>query len=215
MIKVVFQGDSITDADRIRQNSNDIGRGYPMRVASKLGLEKPGAYEFVNSGVSGDRVINIYTRIKSDIINLNPDVLSILVGVNDAWCAISTDYGDDAAHFEKIYTMLIEEVLEALPHIKIMLMEPFVLKGDRFVIEREDGQDTYPIFREEVMQRAAAVRRIAEKFGLVFIPTQEKLDKLAAKQSPAYWITDGVHPSPCGHEFLAREWIDAYKKNFE
>ena len=214
MTRIVFQGDSITDADRNKQNGTDLGRGYAMRVASKLGLEKPGAYEFFNRGVNGDRVANVYARIKCDILNLKPDVVSLLIGVNDAWKAHSTTCGDDVSYFERLYSMLIEEIREALPQTKIMLIEPFVLKERRFSIRREDGQNSYPFFREEVVQRAAAVGRIAEKFGLVFIPTQEKLDKMAAAQSPAYWITDGVHPSPCGHEFLACEWIDAYKKNF-
>ena len=215
MIKILFQGDSITDCDRNRQNGADLGRGYPMRVASRLGLEKPGAYEFINRGIGADRVTDVYARIKCDILNLKPDVLSILVGVNDSWHDMGSLRGLTPEKFEKIYGMLIEEIKEPLPNIKIMLIEPFILKEKRFMIEREDGLDSYPFFLAEVKKRAAAARRVAEKYGVVFIPTQEKLDKLAEIQPPAYWLTDGVHPSPCGHEFLAREWIAAYKKHFE
>ena len=82
---IVFQGDSITDAARIRQDPYNMGQGYPTRVAGQMGLANPGTYQFYNRGVSGDRIVDIYARMKYDIINLKPDYLSILVGVNDVW----------------------------------------------------------------------------------------------------------------------------------
>ncbi|MBQ9920892.1 MAG: lysophospholipase, partial [Clostridia bacterium] len=84
-MRILFQGDSITDAGRARDNDINLGTGYPMLVKATLGFEEPGKYEFFNRGISGNRVVDLYARIKNDIINLKPDVMSILIGVNDVW----------------------------------------------------------------------------------------------------------------------------------
>ena len=84
-MKILFQGDSITDAGRSRDNDQYIGTGYPLLVKSELGYKFPGKYEFINRGISGNRIVDLYARIKADIINIKPDVMSILIGVNDVW----------------------------------------------------------------------------------------------------------------------------------
>ena len=125
----VFQGDSITDVGRARDNDINIGLGYPFLFAAKMGRDYPEEYAYLNRGISGNRIVDLYARIKSDIINLKPDYLSILIGVNDVWHEFSRHNGVDAEKYEKIYSMLIEEVKQALPDIKIIIMEPFLLKG--------------------------------------------------------------------------------------
>ena len=102
-MKILFQGDSITDADRRDDFNCDLGRGYPVYVAGRLGLEQPDAYQFVNRGISGNRIVDVYARIKQDIINLKPDVISFLIGVNDAWHEISGQNGVATDKFKKIY----------------------------------------------------------------------------------------------------------------
>lgn len=129
MKRILFQGDSITDCGRVREDNVHVGSGYALLVKSQLGFENPGEYEFYNRGISGNRIVDLYARIKRDIINLAPDYISILIGVNDVWHEFSMDNGVDADKFEKIYCMLIEEIREALPNVKIMIMEPFCLKG--------------------------------------------------------------------------------------
>lgn len=129
MRRVLFQGDSITDANRMRDNDNYRGSGYPTLISGKLGVEFPNKYEFLNRGISGNRVVDLLARVKADIINLKPDIMSILIGVNDVWHELSTQNGVSTENYEKIYNMLIDEVYSALPEIKIIILEPFVLKG--------------------------------------------------------------------------------------
>lgn len=216
MKRILFQGDSITDAGRIRERLDSLGLGYPSKVASKMGFDKPGEYEFINKGISGDRVVDLYARIKRDIINLKPDYMSVMIGVNDVWHELDflQNNGVDAVKYEKIYDMLLSEVLEALPDIKIMIIEPYVLCESGTQGTLDDGTDKYTTFRLEVEKRAQAAKRLAEKYSLVFIPLQKKLDELAKIQPVAYWTPDGVHPTNVGHEFIAREWIKYFEENF-
>ena len=203
-MKILFQGDSITDAGRVREDETNIGRGYPILVKAKLGLENPGKYEFINKGISGNRVVDLYARIKSDIINLKPDVMSILIGVNDVWHEISRENGVDADKFYKIYDMLIEEVKTALPDIKIMIMEPFVLNASA-------TQENWEEFNTEVKKRAQMAKKIAEKYNLPFIELQKGFDELTKKEEPSYWLKDGVHPTEMGHEYIKNQWLEAFK----
>ena len=204
MKKILFQGDSITDCDRSREKEYKLGTGYAMLVEAALGFECPGEYEFVNRGISGNRIVDVYARIKKDIINLAPDVLSILIGVNDVWHEVSYQNGVAAEKFEKIYRMLIEEIREALPNVKIIILEPFVLSGPA----TEEHIDE---FTSEVALRAKAAKRIADDFGLTFVPLQAGFEALAQKAPATYWLRDGVHPTPKGHEFIKQEWLRAFR----
>ena len=212
-MKILFQGDSITDVDRVRNSEGFVelgfpqlyGNGYPLLVSARLGFECPKEYEFVNRGISGNRVIDLLGRMKVDMINLKPDVMSILIGVNDVWHEYLTGNGICAEMYEELYNLLISEVKKALPDIRIMILEPFVLRGD-------GTEANYDEFRSEVLLRAAAAKRVAERNHLEFIPLQEKFDE-AAKIAPAnHWLGDGVHPTPAGHELIAREWIKQFQE---
>ena len=138
----LFQGDSITDASRDDDNDDSLGCGYAFLLASDLLKNKKDEFRFINRGTSGDRITDVYVRIKEDIINLKPDMMSILIGVNDVSHELTQNCGVTPEKFEKIYSMLIEEVTEALPEIKIFILEPFIMKGihtearwDEFSIE--------------------------------------------------------------------------------
>lgn len=204
-MRILFQGDSITDADRSRTDDTRLGRGYPLLVESALSLAEPAKYQFVNRGISGNRIVDLYARIKCDIINLKPDVMSILIGVNDVWHDLGeSPNGVDADKFFKIYSMLIEEVKEALPDIKIMILEPFVL-------EACSTTEHWDFFKTEVQKRAEMAKRIAEKYSLPFIPLQKGFDDLATKAPNNYWLGDGVHPTPAGHEYIKDQWLNAFK----
>ena len=202
-MRILFQGDSITDADRSREKDYKLGVGYPRLVEASLGFDEPGKYEFFNRGISGNRVVDLYARIKRDLINLAPDVLSILIGVNDVGHEVQTQNGVDAEKYYKIYCMLIEEIRAALPEIKIMILEPFVLKA-------EATENAWEIFDAEVRLRAQMARKVAEKYGLRFVPLQEGFDRLAELAPNDYWLRDGVHPTAKGHEFIKREWLRAF-----
>ena len=130
--------------------------------------------------------------------------MSILIGVNDVWHEFSASpNGVDGEKYFKIYDMLITEIKEALPDLKIVILEPFVLK--------ESGtQEHWDEFKKEVLLRAKYARQIAEKHNLYFVELQEGFDKLAQKAPVATWLHDGVHPTMAGHEYIKNEWLKAY-----
>lgn len=205
MKTVLFQGDSITDTGRSRENDTATGTGYATLVRGEIEYDFPNQYKMYNRGISGNRVVDLYARIKSDIINLKPDIMSILIGVNDVWHEIDYQNGVDAEKFFQIYCMLIEEIKVALPDVKIMIMEPYVMKEWATEAHWEE-------FNTEVRKRAEKAKQIAEKYNLLFIPLQEKFDE-ATKLAPInHWLGDGVHPTIAGHELIKREWIKGFKK---
>lgn len=204
MKRILFQGDSITDAGRSRENDEWKGIGYATLVSAQLGFDEPNQYEFFNRGISGNRSIDLLARIKNDVINLKPDIMSILIGVNDVWHEFDFQNGIDTEKYETYYDMIVSQAKEALPNIKIMILEPFVLKGTA-------TEELWDSFRPEVEKRAAASKRVAEKHGLPFIPLMEKFDKAALLAPSKYWLADGVHPTSAGHELIAREWIREFK----
>ncbi len=207
MKTIVFQGDSITDAGRNRDNDNERGIGYPTLVSAELGLKYPGEFIFINEGISGNRIVDLYARIKRDIINRKPDYLTILIGINDVWHEINDRNGVDNDKFFRVYCNLIEEIKAMLPGIEIFILEPFVLKAS--ATEKKWG-----VFRRETEMRAESAKAVAEKFGLTFIPLQEKFDEAEKKAEASYWLGDGVHPTAAGHEIIANEVVKALEKKF-
>lgn len=205
MKRILFQGDSITDAGRSRESDDWKGMGYPTFVSGKLGYEFPNEYEFLNRGVSGNRSIDLIARIKEDMINLKPDIMSVLIGVNDVWHEFGSQNGVCAEWYEKYYDILIDEVTTALPNLKIMILEPFTLKG-------RGNKEYWEPFRAGVEKRAECAKRIADKYGLVFVPLMKRFDEAAEKAAPSHWLIDGVHPTPAGHELIARAWIEGFEK---
>ncbi len=205
MIKFLFQGDSITDVGRNRGCDTSYGEGYPNLLASDFLKNKKGQFEFINKGISGNRITDLYARIKCDFINLEPDYLSILIGVNDVWHEIGGKNGVAADKYEKVYSMLIEDIKEALPNIKIFILEPFVLKGPA-------TEENWDYFYPEVLKRAEAAKRVAEKYGLVFVSLQNKFDEASADGNVLYWTGDGVHPSAAGHQLIKEALAEAVEK---
>ncbi|MBQ6066007.1 MAG: SGNH/GDSL hydrolase family protein [Clostridia bacterium] len=200
----VFQGDSITDALRSRDNDIYRGNGYPTLVAGRLGADHPGELRFLNRGVSGDRVVDINSRIRRDLINLKPDYLSILIGINDVWHELGDRNGVANPKYYRTYCEIIEEVLTMCPGVKIFILEPFVLKA-----AATEGH--WDVFKNETALRAQSARAVAEKYGLTFIPLQEKFDALCEKAEPSYWLHDGVHPTAMGHQVIADALCAAYE----
>ncbi len=211
MKTILFQGDSITDAGRDRNGDTIAGYGYATLVKARLGFENPGEYTFYNRGVSGDRVIDMYARIVKDVLNLKPDYMSILIGVNDVWHGIDWANGTGIERYQKVYDMFLSEVKAELKDIKIIILEPFVLCGSS-TKNTEEQPDRFERFKTEVAEMAKAARKIAEKHNLPFVSLQDKFDDACKSAQPDYWLSDGVHPTPAGHELIAREWIKAFEK---
>lgn len=208
-MKILFFGDSITDMARSREmdgNAFGYGMGYVHSVSSTLKYENPQAYEIINRGIGGHRVVDLYARIKADVWNHNPDLISILIGVNDVWHEIYGGNGVDLERYERVYRMMIEDTKKRLPNVKFILCEPFVLKGTA-------TEEKYEEFCE-VKKYAAVVKKLAEEYGAGFVALQDKLDEAAAKYGAVHYLYDGVHPDVAGGKLIAEEWLKVFREGF-
>lgn len=203
----LFQGDSITDANRDDENQDNfgLGCGYALLLAADFSRNYKDKFIFINRGNSGDRITDVYARIKEDIINLKPDYMSILIGVNDVSHELTQGCGLTPEKFEKIYSMLIEETKESLPDIRIIILEPFVLKG----IHTSERWDE---FSSNVSAMAQAAKRVSKKYGLVFVELQKVFDEVSADGNHRYWSVDGIHPTAAGHQIIKEELKKAFEE---
>lgn len=197
--RILFQGDSITDGNRGRnQDPNHImGHGYAFIIAAKFGSQYPERkLSFMNRGISGNTVADLAKRWEKDTLALNPDVLSILVGINDYGRGVSAEV------YEQTLDQLLTDTVKALPDVRLVLCEPFALPVGRYK-ENWEGR------RAELAKRQAIVAKLAAKHRATVVPFQKVFDD-ACKRAPAdYWIWDGVHPTYSGHQLMADEWIRA------
>ena len=206
-MKIILFGDSITDMGRDRTSDMgafSFGHGYSNIIASQLLKSNPLRYEIYNRGISGDRIVDLYARIKRDVWNIQPNVLSILIGVNDVWHDLGENpNGVDIVRYEKVYRTIIEGTKERLPDVKFILCEPFVLKGAA-------TEEHYADFLK-VKDYAKVVKRLAEEYSLYFLPLQKILDEAAEKFGADKFLYDGVHPSLAGAGLIADAWLNLFR----
>ena len=205
---ILFQGDSITDAGRDKQdnswnNSRTLGSGYPMLAGATL-LEKYASLglKVYNKGISGNKVYQLAERWDEDCLNIKPDILSILIGVNDIWHKLNGQYNGTVEIYRNDYIALLERTKKALPNVRLVICEPFAVPGVKAV-----DDSWYPEFYG--YQRAA--REIADQFDATFIPYQEVFEKAQAAAPGVYWTGDGVHPTLAGAQLMAQAWLYAVK----
>lgn len=197
---ILFQGDSITDCGRPRDYEG-MGGGYPLVIAAKLSEQLAHKQpKFYNRGISGNRVSDIAARWNEDVYYLNPNLLSILIGVNDAWRIISKLPHGTKDRFARTYRQLLVETIEEIPNCAIVLIEPFILKTTEMAEDWEQWTELLTAYRAEV-------KALAEEFNLVFVPLQDVFDKACEIAPAEFWLFDGVHPSPAGHQLIANEWL--------
>ena len=201
---ILFQGDSITDAGRDRKrenNANDknaLGGGYVYLIAAQLSANRAGdGLKIYNRGISGNKVFQLADRWDKDCLDIKPDVLSILIGVNDIWHALNGNYDGTVEKYEKDYRALLERTYKALPNLKIVICEPFVLRC---------GAVNDKWFPEFDKYRAAAWK-MSKEFHTLFVPFQSMFDDAVKQASPSHWAGDGVHPSMAGAQLMAQEWL--------
>jgi lysophospholipase L1-like esterase len=197
--RVLFQGDSITDAGRDRSQPDSLGRGYPQFVAGLYTADHPGdGVVFMNRGISGDRARNLVERWTEDAMDLRPDIVSILIGINDTWRRYDRNDPTSPGAFENGCRIVLNRVKNETD-ARIVLLEPFVLPvpGDRIA------------WREDLDPKIEVVRRLATEYGAIFIPLDRIFAELAAGTRPEVWAADGVHPTPAGHAVIARAWLKA------
>lgn len=205
---ILFQGDSITDWGRDKNNStpNDfgaLGSGYVLQAATRLLSDYPEKnLHIYNKGISGNKVFQLAERWDEDCLALKPNVISILVGVNDFWHTLTYGYTGTVEVYRNDFKKLLDRTRQTLPNVKLIIGEPFAVKGVKAVDDK-----WYPIFDS---YRQAA-REIAGQFDAAFIPYQAIFDKAVEKAPASYWTFDGVHPSLAGAGLMAHSWLVTVK----
>lgn len=194
---VLFQGDSITDAGRNRDQYDDLGYGYATMAASWFAASYPEMQvKFLNRGVSGDRVMDLKRRWKEDCLDLKPTWLSIMIGINDCWRHYDNNDPMPVEQYEADYRYILEQAKANL-NARLILIEPFVLP---FPEDRKR-------WREDLDPKIHVVRTLAREFGTLLVPADGIFASAAALKSPEFWALDGVHPTNAGHALLAKEWL--------
>ncbi|MBE6541621.1 MAG: GDSL family lipase [Ruminococcaceae bacterium] len=202
-MKILFQGDSITDAHRDKNDYHDLGVGYPKYAAEAIANRHPGTeFEFIDLGISGHKTEDLRARWQKDCIDIQPDVVSILIGVNDTWHRAGDRDWIPNEVYEENYRYLLTEIKEKT-NAKIIIIEQFLLP----VPDKE-------YFREDLDPKIQITRKLAREFADVFIPTDGIFAASCIGEEPTVWASDGVHPTEAGARLIARHYADAFDKIF-
>ena len=204
-VRLLFQGDSITDAGRDKRNYYDLGSGYPKYAAELLKASNHEInFEFINLGISGNRTGQLFDRLYTDAISLQPDVISILIGINDIWHRGPASYvATTDEQIELNYREILKN-LKAKTNAKIVMLSPYVL----------DAEDKAPI-KNELATVLPIIRKLADEFADVYIPLDEIFeDAMATQPGPLYYSADGVHPNENGAKFIGECYARAVNKLF-
>lgn len=201
---MLFQGDSITDMGRSRDdaaqanNQKAMGTGYAWLAGAELLVDHPDyGLNVFNRGISGNKVFQLADRWQADCLDLKPSLLSILIGVNDFWHTLNGNYHGTVEVYERDYHALIERTLRALPKVRLVICEPFVLRC---------GAVNDKWFPEFDRYRVAA-KGVATTYRAAFIPFQTMFNEAVKYAPPEHWAADGVHPTPAGASLMAYNWL--------
>ncbi len=211
MKRILFQGDSITDAGRNREDFYSTGYGYAHLVTASLTADHPGEYECINRGVVGNLLADLYGRLQEDFLDLKPDYASIFIGTNDAWNDLDNGRPIQTEAFEQMYVAMLDRILAACPGIQLMLFSPYVMEG-HFSQNTPEQPDRYQAFRTHVRSRIDVVERLAKRYNIPFVDMQTMFDQACEKAPAEFWTGDAVHPTPAGHELIKRAWLTAFEQ---
>lgn len=196
---VLFQGDSITDAGRDRNEPDSMGCGYAMIASGMVSAMYPQRkIRFLNRGIGGNRVCDLQQRWQADCIDLKPDWVSVMIGINDTWRGYDRNDQTTAESYEAGCREILTRAREELG-AKLILLEPFLLPTppDRLA------------WREDLDPKIACLRGLAREFDAIYVPLDGLFAAAATRREPSFWAADGVHPSPAGHALIARAWLGA------
>jgi lysophospholipase L1-like esterase len=203
---ILFQGDSITDAGRDKKkehpnNSRSFGGGYAFLIASWL-LEELAQKELTiyNRGISGNKVYQLENRWDKDCLLLKPNVLSILIGVNDYWHMRNGKYDGTPEVYENDYRALLNRSKEQYPDLKLIICQPFILTETKAV--DESWVEPFRPYQE-------ISQKLCQEFEATWVPFQEAFTRATEIAAPSYWTFDGVHPSMAGAQLMAKTWLEA------
>ena len=201
-IKILFQGDSITDAGRNRDDIHDLGTGYPKYTAELIAKAYPDVeFEFIDLGISGNRTDQLFDRMYEDMILIEPDIVSILICINDVWHRHSHCIETTEAQIAANYRAILER-LKRQSNAKIVILAPFLL-------DDEDKES----WRVELDTILPIVRTLADEFADVYVPLDEHFaEALKTQPEPRYYSPDGVHPNVNGAKFIAELYTKAVKE---
>jgi lysophospholipase L1-like esterase len=193
----LFQGDSITDAGRKRNSYEALGEGYVMMTAAWVSALHPeyGA-SFINRGICGNRIRDLRNRWKKDCLDLKPDLVSILIGINDALGKPFWKEATSVESFRSDYEYVLEQT-QCNPEIQVVLLEPFLLASN----------GNYARTMCNLTPIIGVVRELSKQFKTMLIPLNDIFAKAASVKNPYYWSLDGVHPTLAGHALIAQSWI--------
>jgi len=199
----LFQGDSITDGNRGRNNDPNhiMGHGYAFSIASRVGADFPEKHlSFYNRGISGNKITDLAARWQKDVLDIKPDVLSILVGVNDVDSIIRQKGVVTSDKFEEVFRTVLTQTRAELPGCLLVICEPFILPVGRM-------KDDWSTWESEIKKRQNIAASLSKEYNAVFVPLQTIFSKAASRPNSEYWIWDGIHPTVAGHELITREWL--------
>ena len=195
--RVLFQGDSITDSDRDYRNPDSLGKGYVMMVAERFFARYPEvSVRFLNRGISGNRIRDLSVRWQKDCLNLKPDIVSILIGVNDTLSTVFWGEPTSIESFEEDFVSILNSTCKNLD-VQIVLLEPFLLP-----LSKEQR-----VLRQGIDARIRVVRKMAKEFETALVKLDSAFFEAAKVNAPEFWSTDGVHPTPAGHSLIAESWL--------
>ncbi len=209
-LTLVFQGDSITDAFRNRatyypNNMQGMGNGYVHHIVTHLmGTHPTTQWQCYNRGISGNKVFQLAERWEDDCLLLKPDVLSVLIGVNDFWHTLTNNYEGTVETYGHDFRALLIRTKEVLPSMQMLIGEPFVVKGGTAIV----AEKWFPAFTAY----QAAAHKVAQEVGAVLIPYQQVFDDALKVAPAAYWCPDGVHPSLAGAYLMSKAWLLAFQQ---
>lgn len=204
---ILFQGDSITDCGRNKEDINSLSNGYPGVISNMYNLLFPGnEVTFINKGISGNRVVDLLGRYDRDIKEIKPDFISILIGINDTWRRYDNNDPTSTEQYEQGYTELLENIKSDFPDCKIMIIEPFLL----------NSLPNRASWREDLDPKIQVARKLAKEYADFYLPLDGIFAKTEVERYTCKQIAeDGVHPSAIGHAIIAEEYIKAIAGGIE
>ena len=190
-MRILFQGDSVTDAGRNRDDLTDLGPGYPSVTAQRLRDAFPQVdFTFFNKGISGNRTDQLVARLQEDFLDLKPDLVTILIGVNDSWHRMEAPFIDTTEEMTEANYRAVLDALKARD-IPIVILEPFAMP-----IERTE------VFRSDLYNKINVIRKLALKYAVAYIPLDGLATANAVQNGPLYLANDGIHPNQNGIRWL-------------